>query len=91
MFLSIVSSITVRSLLSQMIVLGSMSIGGAIIGSDNLGEFLQVASDSGAKKVLIPASDMAQLGKVPTDLVSKFSLVIYSDPIDAAFKAMGLN
>ena len=91
MFLSIVSSITERSLLSQMIVLGSMSIGGAIIGSDNLGEYLQVASDSGAKKVLIPASDMAQLGKVPTDLVSKFSLVIYSDPIDAAFKAMGLN
>ncbi|MFH0992507.1 MAG: protease Lon-related BREX system protein BrxL [bacterium] len=91
MFLSIISSITERSLLSQMIVLGSMSIGGAIIGSDNLGEFLQVASDSGAKKVLIPASDMSQLGKVPTDLVSKFSLVIYSDPIDAAFKAMGLN
>ena len=91
MFLSIVSSITDRPLLSQMIVLGSMSIGGAIIGSDNLGEYLQVASDSGAKKVLIPASDMSQLGKVPTDLVSKFSLVIYGDPIDAAFKAMGLN
>jgi ATP-dependent Lon protease len=34
---------------------------------------------------------MSQLGKVPTDLVSKFSLVIYGDPIDAAFKAMGLN
>ena len=90
-FLSIVSSITERAMQPQLVVLGSMSIGGAIIGSDNLGEFLQVASDSGAKKVLIPASDMAQLGKVPTDLVSKFSLVVYSDPIDAAFKAMGLN
>ena len=89
--LSIVSSITERSLLSQMVVLGSMSIGGAIIGSENLGEYLQVASDSGAKKVLIPAVDIAQLGKVPADLISKFSLVIYSDPIDAAFKAMGLE
>jgi ATP-dependent Lon protease len=68
-----------------------MSIGGAIIGSENLGEYLQVASDSGAKKVLIPAVDIAQLGKVPADLISKFSLVIYSDPIDAAFKAMGLE
>jgi ATP-dependent Lon protease len=89
--LSIVSSITERPLLSQMVVLGSMSIGGAIIGSENLGEYLQVASDSGAKKVLIPAVDIAQLGKVPADLISKFSLVIYSDPIDAAFKAMGLE
>jgi len=89
--LSIVSSITGRTLLPQLVVLGSMSIGGAIIGSDNLGEFLQVAADSGAKKVLIPAVDMTQLGKVPTDLISKFSLVIYSDPVDAAFKGMGLQ
>ena len=89
--LSIVSSITERSLLPQLVILGSMSIGGAIIGSDNLGEFLQVAADSGAKKVLIPAVDMSQLGKVPTDLISKFSLLIYSDPVDAAFKALGLT
>lgn len=89
--LSIVSSITERPILSQMVVLGSMSIGGTIIGSENLGEYLQVANDSGAKKILIPAADMVQLGKVPADLISKFSLVIYSDPIDAAFKAMGLE
>lgn len=89
--LSIVSSITERPLQSQMAVIGSMSIGGSIIGSDNLAEYLQVAADSGAKKVLIPATDMAQLSKVPADLISKFSLLIYSDPIDAAFKAMGLS
>jgi len=90
-FLSIVSTITERSLLPQLAILGSMSIGGAIIGSDNLSEYLQVAVDSGAKKILIPAVDISQLGKVPTDLISKFSLIIYSDPIDAAFKAMGLE
>ena len=90
-FLSIVSGLTERPLLSQLAVLGSMSIGGTIIGSDNLADFLQVAADSGAKKVLIPAIDMVQIGKVPTDLISKFSLIIYSDPVDAAFKAMGLG
>jgi ATP-dependent Lon protease len=90
-FLSIVSSITERPLLSQMVVLGSMSIGGTIINSDNLGEYIQVSADSGAKKVLIPASDLPQLSKVPADLISKFSLIIYSDPIEAAFKAMGLE
>jgi ATP-dependent Lon protease len=91
MFLSIVSSIAERPLIPQLAILGSMSIGGAIIGSDNLGEYLQVSADSGAKKVLIPAVDMAQLAKVPSDLISKFSLVVYSDPVDAAFKAMGLG
>jgi ATP-dependent Lon protease len=90
-FLSMVSSIAERPVLSQLAVLGSMSIGGAIIGSENLGEYLQIAADSGAKKVLIPAVDMPQLGKVPADLISKFSLVVYSDPVDAAFKAMGVE
>ena len=90
-FLALISSLTERPIQSQLIVLGSMSLGGAIIGTDNLAEYMQIAADSGAKKVLLPASDMAQLSKVPADIISKFSLLIYSDPIDAAFKAMGLN
>lgn len=90
-FLSIISSIVERPLLPQLAVLGSMSIGGVIIGSDNLAEYLQVSADSGAKKVLIPAVDMAQLGKVPPDLITKFSWVVYSNPVEAAFKAMGLE
>ena len=66
-----------------------MSIGGAISGSDKVGEYLQVSADGGAKKVLIPAVDMAQLGKVPADFISKFSLVVYSDPADAALRRWG--
>ncbi|BCD60529.1 MULTISPECIES: hypothetical protein [unclassified Nitratiruptor] len=68
-----------------------MSIGGAIIGSQNLADFMQIASDSGAKRILIPAIDMAQMGKVPADLLSRFQLIIYSDPIDAVFKALGIE
>lgn len=90
-FLSLVSSLTDRPLLPQLIVLGSMSIGGIIIGSDNLAEYMQVAADSGAKQILIPAQDMAQLANVPTDIISKFSLIVYSNPVDAAFKSIGLN
>ncbi len=90
-FLSMVSSLTERPLLSQMVVLGSMSIGGGIINCDNLAEYMQIAADSGAKRVLVPVVDMAQLAKVPTDIISKFSMLVYSDPVDAAFKAMGVD
>ncbi|MNU09778.1 hypothetical protein D3C72_2565460 [compost metagenome] len=68
-----------------------MSIGGAVIGSDNLSESLQIAADSGAKKVLIPTSDMSQVGNVPSELLSRFSILNYRDPVEAAFKAMGLE
>lgn len=90
-FLAMVSAITEKPLLPQLVVLGSMSIGGAVIGSDNLAEFMQVAADSGARHLLIPACDMAQLAKVPTDVISKFSLLVYSDPVDAAFKGLGVR
>ncbi|BDY12482.1 protease Lon-related BREX system protein BrxL [Hydrogenimonas cancrithermarum] len=89
-FLSIASGVIERPLLPQMTVLGSMSIGGSIIGTDNLGDALQVASDAGAKRVLIPAADMAQIAQVPADLMAKFQLLIYNDPVDAVFKATGV-
>ena len=46
---------------------------------------------SGAKKILIPALDMVQMAKVPPELMSKFQLIIYSDPIDSVFKAVGVE
>jgi ATP-dependent Lon protease len=68
-----------------------MSIGGTVIGTTDLPGALEIASDAGAKRILIPAVDMAQYGSVPADLMSKFSLEIYTDPVDAAFKAIGVR
>lgn len=90
-FISLVSGITGRSIQSQMCVLGSMSIGGIIIPTSDLAGALQIAHDAGAKRILIPVADMMQYSKVPADLISKFSLDVYSDPVDAAFKALGIK
>jgi len=90
-FISLCSGILEKKVLSQMVVLGSMNIGGAIIGSDNLADSLQIAVDSGAKKILLPAIDMTQIANVPADILSKFQLIIYSDPIDAVYKALGVE
>jgi ATP-dependent Lon protease len=90
-FISLVSGITERILQPQMCVLGSMSIGGVVLGTEDLPGALQVAHDAGAKRILIPAVDMAQYSKVPADLISKFSLEVYADPVDAAYKALGIR
>lgn len=90
-FVSLVSGLTGRSVLPQMCVLGSMSIGGTVIPSNDLAGALQIAADAGAKKILLPVADMMQYSKVPTDLISKFSLEVYSEPVDAAFKALGIR
>lgn len=90
-FVSLVSGLTTRPVQTQMCVLGSMSIGGTIIPTSDLTGALQIAADAGAKRILIPVADMMQYGKVPADLISKFSLEVYSDPVDAAFKALGIK
>lgn len=90
-FVSMVSGLTQRPVQPQMCVLGSMSIGGKVIPSNDLAGALQIAADAGAKKILLPVADMMQYSKVPADLISRFSLEVYSDPVDAAFKALGIR
>ena len=52
---------------------------------------LQVCLDSGAKKVLLPITSAADLGTVPSDLVGAFSLIFYSSPEEAVYKALGVE
>lgn len=90
-FISLISGLTGRCVQPQMCILGSMSIGGTIIPTSDLAGALQIAQDAGAKRILIPVADMINYSKVPADLISKFSLEVYSDPVDAAFKALGIK
>ena len=76
---------------SSLAVLGDFSIAGTIIKVDELANSLQVCLDSGAKKVLLPITSAADLGTVPSDLVGAFSLIFYSSPEEAVFKALGVD
>lgn len=73
------------------IVIGNMTVGGTISKVEEFANILQVCVDAGAKKILIPASSVMDLQTVPPDLLVKVQPVFYSDPIDAVFKALGVN
>lgn len=72
-------------------ILGEISIGGTIIKVDELANSLQVCLDSGAKKVLIPATSFADIATVPAELMSAFQLIPYTSAEDAVFKALGVE
>ena len=80
-----------KSTLSQLCVLGSMSIGGTITKVNELASTLQVCFDSGAKRVLLPMSSAADIATVPSDLFAKFQISFYSSPEDAVVKALGIE
>jgi ATP-dependent Lon protease len=76
---------------SQLVVLGSFSIGGTINKVENLSDSLQVCLDAGAKKILLPMSSAADIVTVPADLFAKFQISFYSSPEDAVIKALGIE
>jgi ATP-dependent Lon protease len=80
-----------KPLQSQMVVLGDMSLGGSIVPVESIAETLQVAFDAGAKRVLLPMSSVKDIPTVPGELFAKFQISFYSDPIDAVFKALGVE
>lgn len=77
--------------LSSSVILGDLSIGGTIIKVDELANTLQVCLDSGARKVLLPMTSAVDLGTVPSELISCFSIIFYQSAEDAVFKALGVE
>ncbi len=80
-----------KPVLNQLVVLGDMSLGGSIVPAANVAEALQVAFDSGAKRILLPMSNVNDIHSVPGELFAKFQTSFYSDPVDAVFKALGVE
>ena len=80
-----------RPTLGSLVVLGEISISGTMIKVDELSNALQVCLDSGARRVLIPATSMVDFATVPPDLMSAFQLIPYQSAEDAVFKALGVE
>ena len=90
-FIALCSGLLGKPIQSQMVILGDMSLGGSIVPATNLAESLQVAFDSGAKRILIPMSSVSDIQTIPGELFAKFQTSFYSDPVDAVFKALGVE
>ncbi|MFW5930948.1 MAG: protease Lon-related BREX system protein BrxL [Desulfosalsimonas sp.] len=80
-----------KPVMGQLVVIGDMSLGGNIVPGANIAETLQVAFDSGAKRILLPMSNVNDIPSVPGELFAKFQTSFYSDPVDAVFKALGVE
>jgi len=90
-FVAFCSAVLGKPLQSQMVVLGNMSLGGNVKPVMNLAETLQLAHDAGAKRILLPMASVSDIPTIPGELFAKFQTSFYSDPRDAAFKALGVE
>ncbi|MGQ2375830.1 protease Lon-related BREX system protein BrxL [Companilactobacillus zhachilii] len=90
-YIALVSVSIGRPTVDSLVILGEHTIGGLIRKPDSLADILQVAVDSGARRVLLPNTSAADLSMVPAELLGAFTLIFYDTIEDAAFKAFGLQ
>ena len=90
-YVSMLSALLEKPVKEQTVVLGEMSVGGILMRVSNLVERMQLALDSGAKRILLPSENKRDLPDVPDTLLNKIQPVFYMDPTNAAIRAMGLE
>jgi len=90
-FISIVSAILDRPADPTTIVIGEMSVKGLLQKVSSLPERLELALEAGAKKILIPSENKRDLADVPDGVLNKLQPIFYTNPINAAIRAMGLE
>lgn len=90
-FIAFCSGVLQKPLQGQLVVLGDMSLGGSIVPVENLAECLHMAFDCGGKRILLPMASVGDIQTIPGELFAKFQTSFYSDPVDAVFKALGVE
>jgi len=90
-FIAMLSALLDKPVMEQLVVLGEMSIHGSLLKVPALSERLQLSMDNGAKRVLIPSENKRDFGDIPSDVLDKLQIIFFSDPVNAAFRAMGME
>jgi ATP-dependent Lon protease len=90
-FVSLVSAILAKPVLDQTVVLGEMSIQGLLLKVGSLPERMQLAVESGAKKILIPSENKRDVADIPDAILTAIQWQFYDSPTKAAIMALGLG
>ncbi len=89
-FISMVSALIEKPVVEQTVVLGEMSVQGMLIKVSALPERMQLAVESGAKRMLIPSENKRDLAEVPDAILTAIQWQFYDSPLKASMLALGV-
>jgi len=82
-FITVISAFTKIALKPKLVIVGEMTISGALIPIQNLAEIILIGKENGAKIILLPKNSEPLLNQVPSDILEDIEINIYKDPIEA--------
>ena len=89
-FIALCSVVMQRPVLESLAVAGELKLSGTIEELTNLDDILRVSKNAGAKRILIPMDSIKDIQNIPRELLCDIQPLFYSNPIDAAKKALSL-
>ncbi len=78
-YVAIISAIYKKNLKSGLGVLGNISIGGAIERASNFADKTTLLSENGAKIVLVPMENVAEIATLPTGILGETDVPFYGN------------
>lgn len=78
-YIAIISALYKRNLKAGLAVLGNISVGGAIERSINFADKITMLSENGAKTVVVPMDNLAELANVPATVLGNTDVPFYQN------------
>ncbi|MBT4290060.1 MAG: ATP-dependent Lon protease, partial [Deltaproteobacteria bacterium] len=87
-YIAMISAIYKKNLKAGLAVLGNISVGGAIVKSTNFADKVSMLSENGAKVVVVPMDNLAELSNVPASVLGNTDVPFYSNNLLLMQKAI---
>lgn len=78
-YIAIISSIYKKNLKAGLGIIGNISVGGAVERSTNFADKVTMLSENGAKTVIVPMDNLAELAGLPHTVLGKTDVPFYSN------------
>lgn len=78
-YISIISSIYKKNLKAGLGIIGNISVGGAVERAINFADKVTMLSENGAKTVIVPMDNLAELSTLPHTVLGKTDVPFYSN------------
>lgn len=78
-YIAIVSALYKKNLKAGLAVLGNISVGGAIERSINFADKITMLSENGAKTVVVPMDNLAELANIPATVLGNTDVPFYQN------------
>jgi ATP-dependent Lon protease len=82
------SALLQKSIKGGLVVVGNLNLGGSVDELYNAVSVAELAVEKGAVSLLVPVTARKQLAELSDDMITKISIIFYSDARDALLKAL---